>query len=286
MTVPSTGVDPSNTYSGEYLTFEALEDGRFQFTNSIQYSLDGGTTWVNLAANTPSPLINSGNKICWAYTVPSSTDASYRIGTFSSTRRFNVEGNIMSMAYGSNFIGKTSLENKISVFCQLFNNCTTLISAENLILPATTISQNCYGHMFNGCYSLTKSPYIIPAMTAAVDCCQFMFKNCSNLINAPQLPATTLSSGCYQYMFSGCYSLITAPQLPAPILVGHCYQQMFGGCSNLNYIKCLATDISAVDCTSGWVSGVSASGIFKKSSSMTSWSTGNNGIPSGWTVVT
>lgn len=43
MTVTSTGVDPSNTYSGEYLTFEALEDGRFQFTNHIQYSLDGGT---------------------------------------------------------------------------------------------------------------------------------------------------------------------------------------------------------------------------------------------------
>ena len=55
-------------------------------------------------------------------------------------------------------------------------------------------------------------------------------------------------------------------------------------CESLNYIKCLATDISATNCTNGWVSGVAATGTFVKASSMTSWTTGTSGIPTGWTV--
>jgi len=68
-------------------------------------------------------------------------------------------------------------------------------------------------------------------------------------------------------------------------LASACYQQMFYGCTSLTSIKCLATDVSASDCTSNWVDGVAASGTFTKAASMSSWSTGNNGIPSGWTVV-
>ena len=60
---------------------------------------------------------------------------------------------------------------------------------------------------------------------------------------------------------------------------------MFYGCSNLNHIKMLATDISATDCLSDWVSGVASTGTFVKNPNMTSLPTGNNGIPSGWTVV-
>jgi hypothetical protein len=61
---------------------------------------------------------------------------------------------------------------------------------------------------------------------------------------------------------------------------------MFYNCTNLNYIKCLATDISASNCTSNWVNGVAASGTFVKDPNITTstWETGANGIPSGWTV--
>lgn len=60
---------------------------------------------------------------------------------------------------------------------------------------------------------------------------------------------------------------------------------MFSGCTSLNYIKCLATDIGASNCTLSWVSGVPASGTFVKNASMSSWTTGDSGIPIGWTVV-
>ena len=85
-------------------------------------------------------------------------------------------------------------------------------------------------------------------------------------------------------MFNGCTGLVEAPVLPATTLANHCYNTMFNGCTSLGYIKCLATDISAYNCTYNWVSGVSGSGTFIKDPNMNSWTRGSKGIPSGWTV--
>ena len=99
------------------------------------------------------------------------------------------------------------------------------------------------------------------------------------------LPATTLSDYCYANMFQGCSGLTRAPELPATKLAKECYSFMFCDCEKLNYIKCLATDISAADCTKDWLNGVAANGTFTKYTSMTNWPTGETGIPSGWTVI-
>lgn len=98
------------------------------------------------------------------------------------------------------------------------------------------------------------------------------------------LPATTLAYGCYEDMFKGCTSLTTAPALPATTLSSGCYRNIFEDCSSLNYIECLAVDISDHDCTYEWTRGVSSSGTFVKNPSMSSWTTGISGVPSGWTV--
>ena len=111
-----------------------------------------------------------------------------------------------------------------------------------------------------------------------------MFYNCTSLINAPELPATTLSTGCYCAMFQGCTSLINAPELPATTLANNCYQEMFFYCPKLNYIKMLATDISAYRCLYMWMTSVSSTGTFVKHPNMTSLPTGDSGIPNGWTV--
>ena len=84
-------------------------------------------------------------------------------------------------------------------------------------------------------------------------------------------------------MFKGCTSLVTAPVLPATTLADYCYAAMFRATS-VNYVKCLATDISAFNCTETWLRDASATGTFVKKAGV-SWTTGNSGIPSGWTVV-
>ena len=70
--------------------------------------------------------------------------------------------------------------------------------------------------------------------------------------------------------------------MPATVLADYCYRNMFYGCTNLNSVKCLATDISADGCTTGWLNGVASTGTFTTPST-TNWSTGGSGIPSGWT---
>ena len=77
--------------------------------------------------------------------------------------------------------------------------------------------------------------------------------------------------------------------LPATVLTQNCYFQMFSGCTNLNYIKCLATDISASYCTYNWLYNVSRSGTFVKAAGFDGWTTDaddDSGIPWGWTVTT
>ena len=169
-------------------------------------------------------------------------------------------------------------------YLQMFANCTSLsISPE---LPATTLADNCYNHMYRGCINLTTPPTELPATTLAEACYYYMFNGCKSLASAPELPATTLADNCYQSMFNGCTGLTTAPDLPAITLSASAYTSMFQSCSSLNYIKMLATDISATNCLQNWVSGVAASGTFVKNSAAQWDVSGVNGIPTGWTVQT
>ena len=166
----------------------------------------------------------------------------------------------------------------------MFYGCTSLTTAPEL--PATTLAVNCYMGMFLGCTSLTTAP-ALPVTTLTDYCYNQMFEGCTSLTTAPALPATTLAESCYSNMFYGCTSLTATPALPATTLSSWCYSQMFFDCTNLNYIKMLATDISASDCLYNWVSGVSATGTFVKNASLSEGTIGRgeNGIPEGWTVV-
>ena len=169
-----------------------------------------------------------------------------------------------------------------SCYRDMFYNCTSLTTAPEL--PATTLTYQCYNSMFQGCKSLTQAP-VLPANSLVRDCYKYMFAGCTSLTTAPALPATTLAQDCYNSMFDSCTSLTTAPELPATILDNGCYSYMFYGCTKLKYIKCLATDISATNCTKNWVDGVAATGTFVKSLNMSGWTTGISGIPEGWTVL-
>ena len=166
-------------------------------------------------------------------------------------------------------------------YSNMFSNCISLTLAPEL--PATILANGCYSYMFNNCTSLTSAPKL-PATTLVEGCYSDMFSNCRSLTSAPELPTTTLDVYCYASMFSNCTSLTAAPELPATTLVEGCYSRMFESCPSLSYIKCLATDISAIDCISAWLYGVSSTGTFVKNPNMSTWTTGADGIPSGWTV--
>ena len=230
-------------YSQDYFTTVALEEGEITFTpknsNVVSYSIDNGNTWV--VGN--SVNVESGAKIIWKGVMTPSYY--YGIGSFSSTCNFEAQGNTMSLLFGDDFKNQLSLEGKNYAFYSLFSGATKVISAENLIFPATNLQSYCYSSMFYGCTSLTSAPQL-PATTLAEGCYGSMFYGCTSLTSAPQLSATTLVSNCYQRMFYGCTSLTSAPQLSTTTLVSNCYQQMFQGCTSLTTApELLATNLQS-----------------------------------------
>lgn len=140
---------------------------------------------------------------------------------------------------------------------------------------------NVYGNIMSLCDKYSYSSMTVISANSAFDS---LFSE-TYVVSAEKLflPATSLTQNCYYGMFYRCTSLAKAPELPAPVTKSGCYMSMFYGCSSLSSITCLATDISAGG-TYDWVNGVAASGTFVKAPSMTSWTTGTSGIPTGWTV--
>ena len=295
------------------LTMQALTAGTIVVNNpqsGMQYSKNGGdktavtSDAITVAVGDKVQLYGSGTSIASYY--PSSNDYTEISG---GTAEVKVYGNIMSLVDETGYASNTTLPAN-NAFNSLFHRNTNLKDASGLLLPATTLTLGCYGSMFYGCTSLTAAP-ALPATTLNDNCYKLMFRDCTSLTTAPALPATKLDANCYMTMFYGCTSLTTAPALPATTLYDHCYDKMFYGCtslttapalpaetlanycywqmfykcSNLKSVTCLATNISATDCTKQWLYKVASSGTFTKAASMTGWTTGVNGKPSGWTVV-
>lgn len=229
-------------YSKKYFTTVALSDGNIDFNGSdISYSTDEGGTWSDIVQRA-TIQVSQGDRILWKGETPSAQ------GWNNSTANFEVEGNIMSLLFGDNFVGQTSLGEKNLQMLFLMNE--KLVSAENLVLPATILSEFAYGDLFGRCPYLTTAPKQLPATTLNNYCYTNMFAQCFSLTTAPELPATTLGVSCYNGMFSQCTSLTTAPALPATTLVEACYSNMFQGCTNLTTAPELPATTLANECYS------------------------------------
>ena len=179
-----------------------------------------------------------------------------------STDNVELSGNIMSLVDEYNFATATTMEG--ASFAGLFAGNTHGINASGLLLPATTLSQDCYSGMFAGCSRMDGGP--------------------------AELPALTLVPGCYSNMFKGCDQIMWAATLvlPATELVDRCYFNMFDGCGNLEALICLATTINGTDCTTEWLNGVKPNGTFTKAKGASFWDDPDlgyyDGIPWGWEV--
>lgn len=208
------------------LYIKATQDGTIKFSNPCEYSTDN-ETWISADSSTSIPVSNEQTVFLRA----SSLSSTSNVGRFTSTCYYNVGGNVMSMIYGEDFIGKTDLP-RDSVLGYLFKDSVGLLDASNLVLPATTLTAKCYQYMFAGCSSLKRAP-LLPATTLANYCYSHMFDSCRALVEASDLPATTLSGYCYSTMFYSCYSLVKAPKISATSCSTGCFWHMFTYCKSL-----------------------------------------------------
>lgn len=271
---PTPPVPPEPIYSAMPLTFEILSGGTISwktndytstfnvYPRTIEYSKDGGNTWTSITSasgsNAPSISVAAGDIIQFRgdnskYGGQNGYEHSKFLG--DSSVKFNIYGNLYSLISKTNYTDITTIRDRYALNYLFYGN-SGLISAKNLTLLAT---------------SLTFGTYL------------GLFKDCTSLVDTPELPATTIGESCYEGMFRGCTKITKAPALPASTLPKYCYMDMFNGCTRLNYVECMATTFGTMS-TSGWLLDVRSSGRFVKHPTAT-WTTGENGIPSGWTVV-
>lgn len=221
-------------YSNDYLTFKILENTTIRLTGAdtvgFYYSTDNGETWTNLTRDLTSGVqFNAGTKVLWKRTF----DSSSKNLSFSGTGSFEVCGNIMSMAYGDDFRGKTSLEGKNSVFYSMFSYFYNVIkSIEHLILPATTLSNNCYEYMFSNATAITKAPDLI-ATNVNTYAYHGMFQYCSSLLETPAICATTFGSQACLNMFNGCSALTETAAMVVNSAGGQSFENMYANCSGI-----------------------------------------------------
>lgn len=304
-------------YLREYLTIEIVSAGTIVFSERdtgtpvnkvIEVSVNN-CAWTAMATSASTTInVAVGDKIrCRGNnTTYKGSSAGSRAEFVKSTAIFNLYGNIMSLIYGDNFIGNTTLNGS---FRSMFEG-TNAVDADNLIFPALVVPDEGYMNMFMNCYLLEKQPTVLAteagnkAFQGFVAGCtklkvgkeiyvtklngtnvfQYMYQGDTALETVTStLPATSLTKYCYSYMFNGCSNLTNTPFLPASSVPSSAYYFLFRNCSKVNYIRCYATS-RVLMATTNWVYGVSQTGTFVKKRDA-SWPTGNSGIPNGWTVI-
>ena len=305
-----------NTYAGENTisvkqTITGSPDSSL-YAKTLQYSKDK-TNWttITLSSTAYTITLNQGERVYLrgnegVLNYYANDGAIQAVTNILGTQTHTIGGNINTLV---NYITPNNLTLPQGVFARLFRNNTTITSAENLTLPATEMTPNCYIALFYGCTSLVNAPALpatilanncyvdtfhgcsklvnapkLPATEMKPNCYMSLFYGCTSLVNPPKLPATKMATECYRQLFKNCSSLVNAPELPAKTLAEGCYQQLFYGCSKLNNVTIYANDISATNCTLKWLSNVASTGTFRNLGTAT-YPTGESGIPTGWTIV-
>lgn len=305
------GYNTPQISKSSYLTIAPIEDGlTVSFSNPCYYCINGDGAWVQLSSGTQTPAISSGDKISFKSTTlkPNSSSG---IGTFTTNKRFNLEGNIMSMLFGDDAITSISLEGYPYAFKFLFRS-SKVVRVSKDFLPATTLSVDCYRGLFYECPYLVNSPDLpamrmkdscyrgmfyscpslvevceLPAMELAENCYWSMYQFCTALISVQeQLPAMELKTSCYSSMYNGCSILREGPKLPALKLVSSCYTYLYKNCYRINRIHAMFLTSPSSTYTKEWVINVPSSGTFIKNVDA-SWNNifGTSYIPNGWDVI-
>lgn len=237
---------PTTVYSAMPLTFDIISGG------TVKWERYGGSS------SDAAQIQYSKNGGEWV-SITSNTGSSMPVISVN-------DGDIIEFKGSNNTYFKSGTSSRFSCGClfKAYGNILSLVYGDNYQnyseLPSgssiSTVSN--FKQLFKGVSGLTDASNIIMPNNTKSYCYYGMFEDCKNLEKAPELPALRLESASYQYMFANC--------------------------SKLNYVKCLATNITASNCTANWLSVVANTGTFVKNPNMSSWTTGVSGIPNNWTV--
>lgn len=206
---PQTTPPTPTGYTDMPLTFEITKAGNLKwytqngsYTKTIEYKKNDGE-WTHITSSNAGTLIPvevgdivqlRGDNAQYA---PQDGRCSCWCGT---TANYKMYGNIMSLIDSTGFTSLSSFTAD-NVFMNFFNS-GGCIDAENLILPATALTYQCY---------------------------QGMLAQSANLQVGPLLPVETLVGRCYAYMFYHSYQINNIRCLATNISASQCLQEWVNG---------------------------------------------------------
>lgn len=114
----------------------------------------------------------------------------------------------------------------------------SIVSAEDLEMPALKLSNYAYHRMFLNCKKLIHPPKVLPAKNIKSFTYADMFKGCINLQEIPDIKAETLIGRSCSDMFANCTSLKNISNFPRKLkkIESNSCDRMFYGCTNLNVL--------------------------------------------------
>lgn len=166
---------------------------------SISYSING-VEWQEYSGDELSIALLENSRVRFQAEYP--RQGIYdTLFAFDCDAPYGVGGSIMSLFYGSRFVGNNAMPDCFPYGSvtfhidesQSFNNPDSnlsFIEDPKIFLPATALSHSCYDSMFS---------------------------RCINLVEGPELPAQKLVDKCYMYMFDGCKKLNSIKMLATDI---------------------------------------------------------------------
>lgn len=176
--------------SGEENTLSIIKHQSEAYSVTVEYSTDE-QNWQTLGTTGQTALtltVPANGRVYLRATTPSWGHFAYgyeRYEYIDMAKAWGIGGNIASLLYGANFIGQTTLPNMSEpTFTGLFNSWGTrhwtLQTADNLIIPFTTLSPSCCYQMFYQ-HPLTKAPDLSNINTINNKTFGSMFTDCHSL---------------------------------------------------------------------------------------------------------
>jgi len=179
-----------------------INNSRYYTSYPNVYKSYDKVNWENVGTPSCNISIPVGGKVylrskvsCWGPSRSNGGPAYIR-----SSSEYRIGGNIMSLLQGEDFSGEigTLTSTNSRTFQGFINNGANtydgLIDASLLLLPGNTC-EYCYYDMFGYSTNLTKAP-LLPAETLTNNCYQYMFSRCSSLSEVKCLASDMSAADC------------------------------------------------------------------------------------------
>ena len=236
---------PEPTMDCFYIENISSDTGDFKFVKlkspsnkpSMEYSIDGGSTWTGYNFSTlPTVEVSSGSKIYFRGNSFSNEIYSDTRGyKFDFNKSYNIGGNLMSI---SDFDTMNTIDTiSESKFAAIFNGQTNLVSVSDLSLGnVTTINVGGFSQVFGSCSNLINGVDLSKIVNITTDSFLSLYALCKKLETVTAPNVQTWNTSCFSsWLFIAGVSGTKTAYVPAGVVIPESSNGVPNGWTRVEY---------------------------------------------------